>query len=81
MSGNIIITNAGLFSSFNGIVRDDWWGDIVEKEELMRENYARADFLFEAKRNYAHSDFLVELQQEFLYRVGNRNYPPGFTYY
>lgn len=82
MSGNIIITeNALLLSSFNGITRDDWWGDIAEKEELMKENYDRVDFLLEVKRNYAHGDFLVELQEEFQYRVSNRNYPLGFSYY
>jgi hypothetical protein len=82
MSGNIIITENGLFlSSFNGIIRDDWWGDIAEKEELMKENYDRIDFLLEVKRNYAHSDFLLELLEELEYRISTRNYPPGFSYY
>ena len=77
MSGNIIITENALLSSFNGVIRDDWWGDIAEKEELMKENYDRVDFLLEVKRNYAHGDFLVELREEFEYRVSNR--PPGFS--
>ena len=82
MSGNIIITENGLLlSSFNGVTRDDWWGDIAEKDELMKENYDRVDFLLEVKRNYTHSDFLVELRDEFEYRVSNRNYAPGFSYY
>lgn len=82
MSGNIIITENGLLlSSFNGVTRDDWWGDIAEKDELMKENYDRVDFLLEVKRNYTHSDFLVELREEFEYRISKRNYPPGFSYY
>ena len=82
MSGNIIINENGtLTSSFNGIISDNWWGDIAEKEELMKENYDRIDFLFEVKRNFSHSDFLVELQEEFEYRISNRDYPPGFSYY
>lgn len=81
MSGNIFITKNTLLSSFNGVIRDDWWGDIAEKEELMKENHYRVDFLLEVKRNYAHGDFLVELQEEFQYRVSIRNYPPGFSYY
>ena len=82
MSGNIFITENGtLISSFNGITRNDWWGDIEEKDELMKENYNRVDFLLEVKRNYTHSDFLVELREEFEYRVCDRNYPPGFSYY
>ena len=82
MSGNIIITENGLFlSSFNRIIRDDWWGDIAEKEELMKENYDRIDFLLEVKRNYAHSDFFLELLEELEYRISTRNYPPGFSYY
>jgi len=79
---NIIISKTGLFSSsFNGIIRDDWWDDIEEKDELMKENHDRVDFLLEVKINYAHSDFLIELQEEFQYRISNRDYPVGFSYY
>ena len=82
MPGNIIITENGLLlSSFNGITRDDWWGDITEKDEFMKENYDRVDFLLEVKRNYTHSDFIVELREEFEYRISKRDYPPGFSYY
>ena len=82
MSGNIIITENGLFlSSFNGIIRDDWWGDMEEVINLTVENYERVDFLLEMKMNYSHSEFLDELQEEFNYRISNRDYPPGIYYY
>ena len=77
---NITISETGFFvtSSFNGIVRDDWWGDMEEIKNLTVENYDSVDFMLEMKMNYLHSEFLEELQEEFNYRISNRNYPPGF---
>lgn len=82
-ANNITISETGFFinSSFNGIVRDDWWGDMEEADNLTVENYDRVDFLLELKMKFSHSDFLNELQDEFQYRISNRNYPPGFSYY
>lgn len=82
-ANNITISETGFFvsSSFNGIVRDDWWGDMEEANNLTVEQYDRIDFLLEMKMNYEYSDFLIELQEEFKYRISNRNYPPGFLYY
>jgi hypothetical protein len=80
---NITINETGFFvnSSFNGIIRDDWWGDMEEVINLTVENYERVDFLLEMKMNYSHSEFLDELQEEFNYRISNRDYPPGIYYY
>lgn len=77
---NITISETGFFvtSSFNGIVRDDWWGDMEEIKNLTVDNYETVDFMLEMKMNYLHSEFLDELQEEFNYRISNRNYPPGF---
>lgn len=77
---NITISETGFFvtSSFNGIVRDDWWGDMEEIVNLTVDNYDTVDFMLEMKMNYLHSEFLDELQEEFNYRISNRNYPPGF---
>jgi hypothetical protein len=82
-ANNITISETGFFvsSSFNGIVRDDWWGDMEEAVNLTVEKYDSVDFLLEMKMNYLHSEFLVELQEEFNYRISNRNYPPGLSYY
>ena len=77
---NITISETGFFvtSSFNGIVRDDWWGDMEEIKNLTVDNYETVDFMLEMKMNYLHSEFLDELQEEFNYRISIRNYPPGF---
>jgi uncharacterized protein YbcC (UPF0753/DUF2309 family) len=79
-ANNITISETGFFvtSSFNGIVRDDWWGDMEEIKNLTVDNYDTVDFMLEMKMNYLHSEFLDELQEEFNYRISNRNYPPGF---
>ena len=74
----ITISETGFFvtSSFNGIVRDDWWGDMEEIVNLTVDNYDTVDFMLEMKMHYLHSEFLDELQEEFNYRISNR--PPGF---
>ena len=68
MCGNVIVKKNGYFSSFNGIERNDWWGDLAEMEEFTKENYA-------------YLDFLSELKEEFNRRLDSRNYPPGFYFY
>ena len=81
-ANNITISeNFSLSSSFIGIVRDDWWGDMEELSNLTIENYDRIDFLLELKMNFVHSEFLIELKKEFEYRISNSNYPVGFSYY
>ena len=79
---NVIVNENCLFSSsFNGVIRDDWWGDMEEIKNLTTENHDYVDFLLEVKTNYIYSDFLIELKEEFNHRVKSRNYPPGFSYY
>ena len=81
ISNVIVNENCSFSSSFNGVIRDDWWGDMEEIKNLTTENHDYVDFLLEVKINYIYSEFLIELKKEFNSRIKSRNYPPGFSYY
>ena len=68
--GIFTITMDGIYTSYNGVLRTDWWGDIEEMDK----------FISSTKR-LNNVDFLSEIREEAYVRIKSRNYPPGFNYY
>jgi hypothetical protein len=71
MSGRLFNTVV-VYTEFSGESRSDWWGDDDIRSEIIK------DLLI---MKYEWYDFLSEIREEALFKIKNRNYPPGFNFY